>query len=105
MGSVWLSLHADFRLRWRPLASLVLVLGLMGGVVLAAAAGARRTDTAYPRLLQWASAAQLDILPYASGPVPGYFSAVARLPQVASMSTAVQYNMVLPDQADTHPAQ
>ena len=96
MGSVWLSLRADLRLRWRPLASLVLVLGLMGGVVLAAAAGARRTDTAYPRLLQWASAAQLDILPYANGPVPGYFSAVARLPQVAAMSTAVQYNMVLP---------
>jgi len=44
MGSVWLSLRADFRLRWRPLAALALLLGLIGGVVLTAAAGERRTD-------------------------------------------------------------
>ena len=87
MGSVWLSLRADFRLRWRPLAALALLLGLIGGVVLTAAAGARRTDTAYPRLLQWARAAQVDVLPGANGPVPpGYFAALARLPQVAAMS-------------------
>jgi hypothetical protein len=98
MGSVWLSLRAELRLRWRALAGLALLLGLIGGVVLAAAAGARRTDTAYPRLLQWANAAQVDILPLtvANRPVPGYFAALARLPQVASMSTASLYQMVLP---------
>ena len=42
------------RRRWRALVSLALLLGLAGGVVLTAAAGARRTDTAYPRLLTWA---------------------------------------------------
>ena len=46
MGTVWLRLRADFRLRWRALAGLALLLGLVGGVVLTAAAGARRTDTA-----------------------------------------------------------
>jgi hypothetical protein len=35
--------------RWRAIAGLAL-LGLIGGVVLAAAADARRTGTAYPRL-------------------------------------------------------
>ena len=59
MGSVWLSLRTDLRTRWRALAGLALLLGLIGGVVLTAAAGAGRTDTAYPRMLRWASAAQL----------------------------------------------
>jgi ABC-type antimicrobial peptide transport system permease subunit len=96
MGSVWLSLRADFRLRWRPLAALALLLGLIGAVVLTAAAGARRTDTAYPRLLQWASASQVDIVPGSNGPVPGYFAEVRRLPQVAAMSVDSLYQMVLP---------
>jgi FtsX-like permease family len=96
MGSVWLSLRADFRLRWRPLAALALLLGLIGGVVLTAAAGARRTDTAYPRLLQWARASQVDVLPNSNGPVPGYFAAVRRMPQVAAMSVDSLYQMVLP---------
>ena len=57
MATIWLRLRADLRLRWRPLVGLGLLLGLIGGVVLTAAAGARRTDTAYPRLLSWANAA------------------------------------------------
>src|SRR5271170_6606643 len=96
MGSVWLSLRADFRLRWRPLAGLALLIGLIGGLVLTAAAGARRTDTAYPRLLQWAGAAQVDILPAGNGPTAGYFAALARLPQVEAMSTASLYQILLP---------
>jgi len=96
MGSVWLALRADVRLRWRALAGLALVLGLVGGVVLTAAAGARRTDTAYPRLLAWASAAQVDILPIVGNPTPAYAAAAARLPQVASISTEVLYNAALP---------
>ena len=62
--------------------------------MLTAAAGAWRTDTAYPRLLNWANAAQLDVLPGAV--VPAYFAALARLPQVAAMSSAIQYNLGLP---------
>ena len=96
MGAVWLSLRAELRLRWRALAGLALLLGLIGGVVLAAAAGARRTDTAYPRLLQWANAAQVQVLPLSNGPTPGFFAALARLPQVASMYTASLYQAELP---------
>jgi ABC-type antimicrobial peptide transport system permease subunit len=96
MGPVWLGVRAELRLRWRALVGLVLLLGLVGGVALTAAAGARRTETAYPRLLQWANAAQIDVIPYAGVPTPAYFAALARLPEVASMWTAVQYNMALP---------
>lgn len=48
MGSVWLCLRAELRPKLRSLLALALLLGLVGGVVLTAAAGARRTDTAYP---------------------------------------------------------
>jgi ABC-type antimicrobial peptide transport system permease subunit len=76
---------------------LALLLGLIGGVVLTAAAGARRTDTAYPRLLAWANASQLDVLPTVSNEVPqDYYAALGRLPQVAAMATAVLYQVGLP---------
>ena len=39
MGSTWLALRADLRVRWRAMAGLALLLGLIGGVVLTAAAG------------------------------------------------------------------
>jgi len=99
MRPLWLGLRAGLRLRWRVLAAPAVLVGVIGGVVLTAAAGARRTDTAYPRLLRWANAAQVEISPAGvpgwNGPA-GYYAALARLPQVASLATAVQYNMVLP---------
>ena len=95
MGTVWLRLRGDFRLRWRALVGLALLLGLVGGVALTAAAGARRTDTAYPRLLQWANASQVDINAQGTG-LTGYYAALARLPQVAAMATEASYQIVLP---------
>jgi ABC-type antimicrobial peptide transport system permease subunit len=89
-------LRADLRQRWRALLSLALLLGLIGGVVLTAAAGARRTDTAYPRLLTWANATQVDIIPAGNGYTGDYYAALRELPQVAAMSTAVLYQVTLP---------
>ena len=96
MGPVWLALRADLRVRWRAIAGLAVLLGLIGGVVLTAAAGARRTDTAYPRLLRWANAAQVDVVPTGNGAPAAYFAALGKLPQVASMSTTGLYQAVLP---------
>jgi ABC-type antimicrobial peptide transport system permease subunit len=101
MATVWLVLRADVRRGWRALLSLTLILGITGGVVLTAAAGARRTYTAYPRLLSWANAAQLDVLP--GGLAPAYFAALARLPQVTAMSSAIQYNAGIPARGDGPP--
>ena len=36
MGSTWLALRADLWVRWRAMAGLALLLGLIGGVMLAA---------------------------------------------------------------------
>jgi ABC-type antimicrobial peptide transport system permease subunit len=94
MAPLWFALRAGTRRRWRALLSLALLLGLAGGVVLTAAAGARRTDTAYPRLLAWAGASQETLM--LGGVVPAYFAALNQLPQVAAVATAMQYNIALP---------
>jgi hypothetical protein len=91
----WLVTWIEMRARWRALASLALLLGLVGGVVLGAAAGARRTDSAYPRLLAWGNASQLSVVPEGNG-MNGYFTALARLPQAAAVAPEVLYNASLP---------
>jgi hypothetical protein len=62
MAAVWRSLGWDLRARWRPLLGLAILLGIVGGTVLASAAGARRTDTALPRLRAWAHASQVQVI-------------------------------------------
>jgi putative ABC transport system permease protein len=52
MNAVWMRLRAEVRGHWRAWLGLVVMLGLFGGAVIAAAAGARRTDSAYPRFLR-----------------------------------------------------
>src|SRR5207244_9281145 len=44
--------RADLRTRWFSWLALALLAGAFGGAVTAAAAGARRTDSAYPRFLE-----------------------------------------------------
>ncbi|MEX1008514.1 MAG: FtsX-like permease family protein [Acidimicrobiia bacterium] len=50
MGAVWYRFRAELRTRWRSVFALALLVGGATSVVLVAAAGARRTDTAYSRL-------------------------------------------------------
>jgi putative ABC transport system permease protein len=51
MAATWLRFRTELRIHWRGTLALVLLLGLVGSVVLAAAAGARRTSTAPDRLV------------------------------------------------------
>ncbi|HYA51236.1 MAG TPA: ABC transporter permease, partial [Streptosporangiaceae bacterium] len=95
MGAVWLRLRAELRHQWRVWLALAVLLGVIGGIALTAAAGARRTDTAYPRFLRASHAAQLAVFPPRSG-FGGYFRAVARLPEVSSSASAAFLQMSLP---------
>src|SRR5215218_9070460 len=75
MAAVWVRARAELRRRWRATILLALLVGLAGGVVLAAVAGARRTGSAMDRFLAYhrpmdVSVAGLDM------------AALARLPQV-----------------------
>jgi len=51
MAPLWLAFRSSFRTNKRSWVALALLIGLAGGVVLGAAAGARRTDSSYTRFL------------------------------------------------------
>jgi ABC-type antimicrobial peptide transport system permease subunit len=93
--AIWLTMRAGFRGGWRGWLALALLLGVMSGVVLAAAAGARRTYTAYPRLLTWGHASDLRIAASNSSPSEVYYRALGRLPHVAAMSTGALLSVAI----------
>jgi ABC-type lipoprotein release transport system permease subunit len=53
--AVLMRLRAELRSSWRSWAGLVVLVGVVGALVLAAVAGARRTETAFPRALETAN--------------------------------------------------
>jgi putative ABC transport system permease protein len=80
MSAIWMRTRAELRGRWRPTVLIVILIGLAGGVALTAAAGARRTETAYPRFL--AATRTEDFLVSAAQSGSGLYSDIARLPEV-----------------------
>jgi hypothetical protein len=82
MSAVWFRLRAELRTRWRALFGLTLLIGLSGGLVIAAVAGARRTDSANTRLFSALNTRDVAIVP---DQIPSTLDldAVERLPQVA----------------------
>ena len=85
---------AGRRLRagWRGWAALALLIGLAGGAVLAATAGARRTESAFPRFLRETNAARVLVGPALDGVRDGYDLAVGRLHGVTQIAPVVGLN-------------
>jgi len=79
LGAVWLVFGAECRRRWRSWLALAVLIAVVGGLVLAAAAAGRRTATAFPRFV---AAHGFDVYVYNNQPVPQ----LARLPRVASVT-------------------
>ncbi len=101
MSAVILRARADFRAYWRAWVGLALLVGLAGGAVTAAAAGARRSDSAYPRFLAATRAPDVQVFSDPDDPnfaqIP--FDQLSRLPQVAEAAPAVAYAVVDPPDA------
>jgi hypothetical protein len=76
VGAVRLVFGAELRRRWRSWLILVVLIAVVGGLVLAAAAAGRRTATAFPRFV---AAHGYDVYIYNQSPVPG----LSRLPGVS----------------------
>src|SRR5438094_9185435 len=51
MSAVWMCARAELRAHWRAWLVLAIVVGLTSGAAMAAGAGARRTQSAYPRFV------------------------------------------------------
>jgi putative ABC transport system permease protein len=77
-------LRSEIRAHWRVWLGLGLLLGLAGGAATAAAAGARRTETAYPRFVRAEKGYDLVTggIPEGEDPEQAH-AAIARLPEVA----------------------
>ena len=84
---VWI-VARQLRARWRSWALLAATVGLAGTVVLTAAAGARRTDSAYGRFLAASNAADVLVAPNNTG-FGGYYPALAKLPGVEAMAPVI----------------
>jgi ABC-type lipoprotein release transport system permease subunit len=86
MNAVLAWARLDARRRWRSLLVLTLLVGLASAVVLTTLAGARRTDTAIPRLQARVLEADVMVLPNQ----PGFdWEAVRRLPSVKTLGEFV----------------
>lgn len=81
MRAAWLRARSELRSHRRSTLALILLVGLGAGVVMSAAAGARRTQTAYPRFLKAAHAADV-LISVANTGIPSFYPALARLPEV-----------------------
>ena len=53
VAAVWMAARAQLRRRWGATVALALLVGLAGGVVLAAIAGASRTESAMKRFVAY----------------------------------------------------
>jgi FtsX-like permease family len=83
--------HHELSARWRSWVLLGLLVGIAGGAVLTAIAGARRTDSAYSRFLVASRAADVFVAPFNTG-LDGYYRALGRLPDVTAIGPFVNLN-------------
>src|SRR6516162_4333372 len=83
MAAVWMRFRADLRARWSALLVLTLLVGLAGGAALVAFAGARRTSSAFSRLVHDTKAWDVLVNPDNGSDSALDSNAVARLPQVS----------------------
>ncbi len=95
MGAVWLVFRAELRRRWRSWLILVVLVGVVGGLALAAMAAGRRTSSAFPRFV---ASHGYDVYIFNDKPVPG----LARLPGVAAVTSIVIPGYGQPTCACTH---
>jgi hypothetical protein len=87
VSAVWLRTTAQLRGRARVTLLLAVLVGLAGGMVLAAVAGARRTDAALPRFLAYDRPAADAIIYSPSGPLQRReVKLLAALPEVARVT-------------------
>src|SRR6266852_2476801 len=92
MTAVLARARSELRARIPAVLALGILLGLGAGAVMMLAAGARRTDTVYPRFARAYKAADVTIISYPQGPggqefAQLDFTVVAKEPQVADAAT------------------
>jgi hypothetical protein len=96
MGAIRLVFRADLRNRWQSWLAIAILISVVGGFVLAAAAAGRRTESAFPRFV---AAYGFDSVAYSLKPVKG----IAGLPGVSSVTEVANPSQGQPTCDCTHP--
>ena len=94
MPAVWTRLRSELSRRIGGTVLMVLFLGAAGGAVLGALAGARRTDTAFPRMRAATAAGDVLISVENRGAEP-FYAEVGRLPEVDGIGVGVGLDLLL----------
>jgi hypothetical protein len=93
MGTLGLIAGNDLRRRGRSVLLVALLVGIVGGFTMSAAAGARRTGSALRRFQTSSRAADIEL---DGEPTAGQLHALTRVPGVAALATLRAYGLVLP---------
>jgi ABC-type lipoprotein release transport system permease subunit len=94
MRAVWLRLRSELRARGHTWVALGVLIGLVAGLAVAAAAGARRTESVYPRFLAAHLAADVAFFDDGQTPPNPPAAQIAALPQVvASARGKILYSL------------
>jgi len=96
VGGLGVWLRAEARRRWRGWLAVALIVGVGWGAVLTAAAGARRTQSAFPRFLALSRASNVLVGADQTG-LGGFYAEVASLPQVAAAAPFWGLNTIVID--------
>ena len=96
----WYRYRASFRRRWAAYVSAVVLIGSVGGVALAAVAGARRTESSFPTYLASTNPSTLvtfssydsPSLGMKSGYVPSIVETIAHLPLVTRTTNGIIFD-------------
>ncbi len=81
LTAAWYRFQTTFRRRWGGYLSLVLLIGLVGGLAMASIAGARRTQSAYPMFLASTNPSDMNVAVFSpnGGPGPNLTAKIAHL--------------------------
>ena len=89
---LWYRFRATFGQRWPGYLAIALLIGLVGGVALASIAGARRTESSYPKFLAGTDPSDLLVQPNITvSCTSGLIAQISRLPHVKRVSCANSY--------------
>lgn len=92
LAVAWYRFRASFGRSWGGYLSLVLLIGLIGGIAMASIAAARRTQSSYPTFLASTSPSDMNVSVYATNSgaaVAPLTTSIAKLPEVKRVRAIV----------------
>ena len=95
VGAVWVLARREIRRRWRSAAAIALLVGVVGAIVLATVAGARRSDTALERFNTASRSSQLEIS--VGRPSTAQLSRFRETPGIAGLARLRGYSLGVGD--------